>query len=162
MTGFNYSNGALHAEGVDLAALASQAGTPFYCYSTAVLEANYRAYADAFAGQNVGFCFALKANSSQAVIRTLAKLGAGADVVSGGEMARALAAGIPASRIVFSGVGKTADELRAALAAGIHQINVESIPELEALSAVAAEMGVTADVALRTASSSSSTRCSRT
>lgn len=147
--GFNYVDGALHAEGVDLAALGAQVGTPFYCYSTAALEANYRAYADAFAGQNVGFCFALKANSSQAVIRTLAKLGAGADVVSGGEMARALAAGIPASRIVFSGVGKTGDELRAALAAGIHQINVESIPELEALSAVAVEMGVTADVALR-------------
>jgi diaminopimelate decarboxylase len=147
--GFKYAEGALHAEGVDLATVAADIGTPFYCYSTAVLEANYRAYADAFAGQDVGFCFALKANSSQAVIRTLAKLGAGGDVVSGGEMARALAAGIPAAKIVFSGVGKTGDELRAALAAGIHQINVESIPELEALSAVAAEMGKTADIALR-------------
>lgn len=149
MTGFTYVNGALHADGVDLAALAAEIGTPFYCYSSAVLEEKYRAYADAFAGQNVGFCFALKANSSQAVIRTLARLGAGADVVSGGEMARALAAGVPAAKIVFSGVGKSTDELRAALAAGIHQINVESIPELEALSAVATSMGVVADIALR-------------
>lgn len=149
MTGFAYRNGALCAEQVDLSAIAAAVGTPFYCYSTATLTERYRAYADAFAGQNVGFCFALKANSSQAVIRTLAQLGAGGDVVSAGEMARALAAGIPAGRIVFSGVGKTGDELRAALAAGIHQINVESIPELEALSAIAADMGKTADIALR-------------
>ena len=134
---FNYRNGVLHAEDVALPELAATVGTPFYCYSSAALEANYRAFADAFAGTDTGICYALKANSNLAVIRTLAKLGAGADVVSEGEMRRALAGGIPAERIVFSGVGKTRAEMRAALDAGIFQLNVESIPELEALSEVA-------------------------
>ena len=131
---FTYRNGVLHAEDVALPDLAATVGTPFYCYSSAALEANYRAFADAFAGTDTGICYALKANSNLAVIRTLAKLGAGADVVSEGEMRRALAGGIPADRIVFSGVGKTREEMRAALEAGIFQLNVESIPELEALS----------------------------
>ena len=129
--------------------LAATVGTPFYCYSSAALEANYRAFADAFAGTDTGICYALKANSNLAVIRTLAKLGAGADVVSEGEMRRALAGGIPADRIVFSGVGKTRDEMRAALEAGIFQLNVESIPELEALSQVASSLDRTASIAIR-------------
>jgi diaminopimelate decarboxylase len=149
MSAFAYRNGVLHAESVALTDLASSVGTPFYCYSTAALEAHYRAYATAFEGQDVGVCYALKANSNLAVVRTLARLGAGADVVSEGEMRRALAAGVPAGKIVFSGVGKTREELRAALEAGIHQINVESIPELEALSEVASAMGVTAEIAFR-------------
>ncbi|WP_207456642.1 diaminopimelate decarboxylase [Azospirillum sp. SYSU D00513] len=149
MSVFAYRDGVLHAESVSLADIARSVGTPFYCYSTAALEAHYRAYANAFEGQNVGVCYALKANSNLAVVRTLAALGAGADVVSGGEMRRALAAGVPASKIVFSGVGKTRAELRDALLAGIHQINVESIPELEALSEVATGLGVTAEIAFR-------------
>ncbi len=146
---FAYRNGVLHAESVPLSRIAEAVGTPFYCYSTAALEAHYSAYAGAFAGQDAGVCYAVKANSNLAVIRCLARLGAGADVVSGGEMRRALAAGIPAGRIVFSGVGKTREEMRAALEAGIHQINVESIPELEALSEVAASLGVEAPIAFR-------------
>ncbi|HEY0833837.1 MAG TPA: diaminopimelate decarboxylase [Azospirillum sp.] len=146
---FAYRNGILHAEGVALPAIAEQVGTPFYCYSTEALVANYRAYAGAFEGQDAGVCFALKSNSNLAVVRTLAALGSGADVVSEGEFRRALAAGIPAGRIVFSGVGKTRQEMRTALEAGIYQINVESIPELEALSEVAASMGVEAPIAIR-------------
>lgn len=149
MTAFTYRAGVLHAEDVPLPRIAEQVGTPAYVYSTAALTGTYRRFADAFAGLPATICYALKANSNQAVIRTLAKLGAGADVVSEGEMRRALAAGIPARRIIFSGVGKTVAEMEAALAAGLHQINVESIPELEALSAVASRMGVTASVALR-------------
>ncbi|HYD64032.1 diaminopimelate decarboxylase family protein, partial [Azospirillum sp.] len=144
MNPFVYRNGVLHAEGVSLAAIAAEVGTPFYCYSTAALIASYRAYAGAFEGQDAGVCYALKANSNLAVVRTLAAQGAGADVVSEGEMRRALAAGVPANRIVFSGVGKTRAEMRAALEAGIYQLNVESVPELEALSEVASSMGVTA------------------
>lgn len=149
MNGFAYRNGILHAETVPLPAIAGQVGTPFYCYSTEVLETTYRAFADAFAGSGTSICYALKANSNLAVIRVLASLGAGGDVVSVGELKRALAAGIPASRIVFSGVGKMREEMRFALEAGIYQINVESVPELEALSEVAASMGVTAPVAVR-------------
>lgn len=149
MNAFTYRNGVLHAEAVPLPAIAERVGTPFYCYSTAALEGAYRAYADAFAGMDASVCYALKANSNLAVIRTLARLGAGADVVSEGELKRALAAGIPASRIVFSGVGKTRGEMRAALDRGIHQTNVESVPELEALSEVAASMGAVADIAVR-------------
>lgn len=149
MNAFTYRNGVLHAEAVPLPTIAERVGTPFYCYSTAALEGAYRAYADAFAGMDASVCYALKANSNLAVIRTLARLGAGADVVSEGELRRALAAGIPASRIVFSGVGKTRGEMRAALEQGIHQTNVESVPELEALSEVAASMGVVADIAVR-------------
>ncbi|HYH38576.1 MAG TPA: diaminopimelate decarboxylase [Azospirillum sp.] len=149
MNPFTYKDGVLHAEGVSLQAVAAEVGTPFYCYSTAALVANYRAYAGAFEGQDAGVCYALKANSNLAVVRTLAQQGAGADVVSEGEMRRALAAGVPANRIVFSGVGKTRTEMRAALEAGIYQLNVESVPELEALSEVASSMGVQAPIAIR-------------
>ncbi len=149
MSAFAYRNGVLHAESVPLSTIAESVGTPFYCYSTAALEAHYGAYAGAFADQDAGVCYAVKANSNLAVIRTFARMGAGADVVSGGEMQRALAGGIPAERIVFSGVGKTRAEMRAALEAGIHQINVESIPEVEALSEVATSLGVVAPIAFR-------------
>src|SRR6185312_7139973 len=112
---FHYRNGVLHAEDVDISRLAETVGTPFYCYSTATLERHYRVFAEAFAGVNTLVCYAMKANSNQSVLRTLAKLSAGADVVSGGELKRASAAGIPPEQIVFSGVGKTAAELRKAL-----------------------------------------------
>ena len=137
MNHFDYRSGVLHAEAVNLADLAAAVGTPFYCYSTATLERHYRVFTEAFAGEKVLVCYAMKATSNQSVLRTLAKLGAGADVVSGGELKRALAAGIPAAKILFSGVGKTEDELRAALAADILCINVESEPELELLSRLA-------------------------
>jgi diaminopimelate decarboxylase len=149
MNHFDYRAGVLHAEAVNLSALAESVGTPFYCYSTATLERHYRVFTDAFAGEDVLVCYAMKANSNQSVLRTLAKLGAGADVVSGGELKRALAAGIPANRILFSGVGKTEAELRAALAADILCINVESEPELELLSRLAVETGRTARVSVR-------------
>ena len=108
---FAYRNGVLHAEDVDLIALSEAVGTPFYCYATATLERHYRVFAHAFADVDALICYAMKANSNQAVIATLAKLGAGADVVSGGELLRARAAGVPPDKIMFSGVGKTADEL---------------------------------------------------
>jgi diaminopimelate decarboxylase len=149
MNHFDYRAGVLHAEAVNLADLAAQVGTPFYCYSTATLERHYRVFTEAFAGEKVLVCYALKANSNQSVLRTLAKLGAGADVVSGGELKRALAAGIPANKILFSGVGKTEAELRAALAADILCINVESESELELLSRLAVETGRTARVSVR-------------
>src|ERR1700682_1422176 len=136
---FAYRNGVLNAEAVDLAALAEEIGTPFYCYSTATLERHYKVFAGAFADVRALVCYAMKANSNQAVLKTLAKLGAGADVVSGGELKRALAAGIPPQKILFSGIGKTEAELRAALAAGILCINVESESELELLSRLAVE-----------------------
>src|SRR5882757_6119900 len=132
MNHFDYRNGVLHAEAVDLLRLADAVGTPFYCYSTATLERHYRVFADAFADVNALVCYAMKANSNQAVIKTLAKLGAGADVVSGGELKRARAAGIPADKIMFSGLGKTAAELALAIDEGILCINVESEPELDA------------------------------
>ncbi len=146
---FAYRNGVLHAEGVNLASLAEAVGTPFYCYSTATLERHYRVFADAFADVPAMVCYAVKANSNQAVIATLAKLGAGADVVSGGELKRALKAGVPAERIMFSGIGKTADELAMALDANIFCVNVESEPELELLSRIAASKGTTAHVSVR-------------
>jgi len=146
---FDYRNGILHAEGVDLVSLADKVGTPFYCYSTATLERHYQVFAEAFADVPSLVCYAMKANSNQAVVATLARLGAGADVVSGGELKRALAAGIPPQKIMFSGVGKTKDELAAAVDAGILCINVESEPELELLSSVAATRGRTAHVSLR-------------
>jgi len=149
MNHFDYRNGVLHAEAVNLISLAEAVGTPFYCYSTATLERHYRVFSDAFAGEKVLVCYALKANSNQSVLRTLAKLGAGADVVSGGELKRALAAGIPPERIVFSGIGKTEAELRAALAADILCINVESEPELELLSRLAGEQGRVARISVR-------------
>lgn len=146
---FDYRDGVLHAEAVNLESLAQSVGTPFYCYSSATIERHYRVFADAFAGTDALVCYAMKANSNQAVLRTLAKQGAGADVVSGGELKRALAAGIPPNKILFSGVGKTADELRLALSHDILSINVESEPELELLSQVAAEMGRTARISIR-------------
>jgi diaminopimelate decarboxylase len=149
MNHFDYRNGVLHAEAVSLSDLAREVGTPFYCYSTATLERHYRVFTEAFAGEKVLVCYAMKANSNQSVLRTLAKLGAGADVVSGGELKRALAAGIPPSKIVFSGVGKTEAELRAALEHDILCINVESEPELELLSQLASESGRIARISVR-------------
>ncbi|HLL28233.1 MAG TPA: diaminopimelate decarboxylase [Xanthobacteraceae bacterium] len=146
---FAYRDGVLFAEDVDLTALAGKIGTPFYCYSSATLERHYKVFADAFASVPSLVCYALKANSNQAVIATLARLGAGADIVSGGELKRALAAGVPANKIVFSGVGKTKDEIAAALAAGIYCFNIESEPELAALSAIAVEMKRAAPVSVR-------------
>jgi diaminopimelate decarboxylase len=147
--GFAHIAGELHCDGVALSRIAASVGTPFYCYSSAVLEAQYRRFAAAFADQDATVFYAVKANSNLAVIRTLARLGAGADIVSEGELRRALAAGIPASRIVFSGIGKTRAEITFALATGVHQINVESEPELAALSEIAAAMGATAAITLR-------------
>lgn len=149
MNHFQYRNGVLHAEDVSLAHLADEVGTPFYCYSTATLERHYRVFAEAFTGVPSLVCYAMKANSNQSVLRTLAKLGAGADVVSGGELKRARAAGIPASKILFSGVGKTEAELRQALAEDILCINVESEPELALLSKLATETGRTARISIR-------------
>jgi len=149
MNHFDYRNGVLHAEAVNLSDLADAVGTPFYCYSTATLERHYRVFTEAFAGEKTLVCYAMKANSNQSVLRTLAKLGAGADVVSGGELKRALAAGIPPDKILFSGVGKTEAELRAALRADILCINVESEPELELLSRLAVEAGKTARISVR-------------
>jgi diaminopimelate decarboxylase len=146
---FAHHGGQLHAEGVPIAQIAATVGTPFYVYSAAAFIAQYHRFADAFADQRPLICYAVKANSNLAVLRLFANLGAGADVVSEGELRRALAAGVPPERIVFSGVGKTAGEMAAALAAGIHQINVESVAELRRLSAVASELGRTAPVALR-------------
>jgi diaminopimelate decarboxylase len=149
MNHFEYRDGILHAEGVDLRDIAAAVGTPFYCYSTATLERHYRVFAEAFADIDAVVCYAMKANSNQAVLKTLAALGAGADVVSGGELARALAAGIAPEKIMFSGVGKTAAEIDAGLAAGIFCFNVESEPELHLVSARAAAMGRTAHVSFR-------------
>jgi diaminopimelate decarboxylase len=146
---FDYRNGVLHAEDVPLPDIAAAVGTPFYCYSTATLTRHFDVFAGAFAGMDALVCYAVKANSNQAVLRTLARHGAGADIVSEGELRRVLAAGIPPSRIVFSGVGKTREEMAFALDQGIHQFNVESEPELALLSAVASEKGVRAPVALR-------------
>src|SRR6266508_2758058 len=135
---FTYRNGVLHAEAVNLIDLAQAVATPFYCYSTATLERHYRVFADAFADVPALVCYSLKANANQAVIRTLAALGAGADVVSEGELKRARAAGIAPDRIMFSGIGKTARELALAVDEGILCVNVESEPELELLSSIAA------------------------
>ncbi|HNB26197.1 MAG TPA: diaminopimelate decarboxylase [Alphaproteobacteria bacterium] len=149
MSHFRYVDGELHVEAVPVRRIAEAIGTPFYCYSSATLTDNYQAYAKTLGALGVGIFYSLKANSNQAVIRTLAKAGAGADVVSVGEMYRALKAGVPADRIVFAGVGKTRDEMRAALEAGIHQFNVESQGELETLNEVAVAMGRKAPVTLR-------------
>jgi diaminopimelate decarboxylase len=146
---FAYRDGVLFAEGVDLTALADPVGTPFYCYSTATLERHYKVFADAFADVPSLICYSLKANSNQAVIATLARVGAGADIVSGGELKRALAAGVSADRIVFSGVGKTRDEITAALAADVRCINIESEAELETVSAIASGMRRVAPIAVR-------------
>jgi diaminopimelate decarboxylase len=149
MNAFHYKNGVLHAEDVPLPQIAARFGTPAYVYSTAALVQRYRDFAAALSGLPVTICYALKANSNQAVIATFARLGAGADIVSAGELQRALAAGVPARRIVFAGVGKTEAEMALALDAGILQFNVESEPELRALSRVAQARGRTASVCLR-------------
>jgi len=146
---FDYRNGVLHAEGVNLIALAEAVGTPFYCYASATLERHYNVFAGAFADVDALVCYAMKANSNQAVIATLAKLGAGADVVSGGELLRARAAGIPPHKIMFSGVGKTAHELAQAVDEGILCVNVESEAELELLAAIAAAKGRAIDISIR-------------
>ncbi len=146
---FDYRNGVLHAEGVNLIALAEAVGTPFYCYASATLERHYNVFAGAFADVDALVCYAMKANSNQAVIATLAKLGAGADVVSGGELLRARAAGIPPHKIMFSGVGKTAHELEQAVDEGILCVNVESEAELELLAAIAAAKGRSIDISIR-------------
>ena len=146
---FAYRDGVLHCEDVAIPDLAAAVGTPFYCYSTATLTERYRAYEAAFDGLDARICYAVKANSNQAVLACFARLGAGADVVSEGELRRALAAGIPAGRIVFSGVAKTEDELGFALDQGIGQINVESEPELDLISSLAASRGKRVRIAIR-------------
>jgi diaminopimelate decarboxylase len=146
---FSYVGGVLHAEGVSLPRIAEAVGTPFYCYSTATLERHYRVLQEAFAGLDAFICYALKANSNQAVIATLARLGAGMDVVSEGELRRARAAGVPADKIIFAGVGKTREEMAYALQEGILGFNVESEPELDALSEVAVGLGRIASIAFR-------------
>ena len=146
---FAYRNGVLCAEAVDLAALAQAVGTPFYCYSSATLERHYRVFAGAFADVDALVCYAMKANSNQAVIATLARLGAGADVVSAGELLRARAAGVAAEKIMFSGVGKSEHELALAVEQGILCVNVESEAELERLAAIAAAKGRSTDISIR-------------
>jgi diaminopimelate decarboxylase len=146
---FAYRSGALHCDGVALAEIAAKIPTPFYCYAAGNLRANFSAFREALRGLPVRICFAVKANANQAVLKILAAAGAGADIVSGGELVRALAAGITPSQIVFSGVGKTDAEITAALQANIHQFNVESLPELEAISRIATALNLTAPVALR-------------
>jgi diaminopimelate decarboxylase len=146
---FAYRDGVLHAEAVNLAALADAVGTPFYCYSSATIERHYKVFAGAFADADALVCYAMKANSNQAVIATLARLGAGADVVSEGELWRALSAGVPPDKIVFSGVGKTARELSLAVDKNILCVNVESEPELELLSGIAMGKGRVAAISIR-------------
>jgi len=146
---FDYRSGVLHAEAVDIAKIAEAVGTPFYCYSTATLERHYRVFAGAFSDVKALVCYAMKANSNQAVVRTLAKLGAGADVVSGGELKRARAAGIAPDKIMFSGIGKTAQELALAVDEGILCVNVESEPELELLASIAQGKGRVANISVR-------------
>ena len=146
---FSYKHGVLHAEDVNLKELAEEVGTPFYCYSTATLERHYKVMDEAFKGSEHLICYSIKGNSNQAVIKTLANLGAGMDVVSEGELRRALAVGVPARKIVFSGVGKTAKEMALALREGIACFNVESEPELELLSEVAQRVGQRASVSIR-------------
>src|SRR6516162_5971809 len=146
---FDYRAGLLHAEAVNVEDIAAAVGTPFYCYATATLERHYRVFAGAFADVPALVCYAMKANSNQAVIKTFAKLGVGADVVSEGELKRARLAGIAPDKIMFSGVGKTARELALAVDEGILCVNVESEPELELLSSIAAGKGRTADISVR-------------
>ena len=149
MTAFSYRNGALHAEDVALATIAEAVQTPFYCYSSAAIEQRFEAFHDAFAGQNAHVFYAMKANSNQAVLTTLARLGAGMDVVSEGELRRARAAGVPGERIIFSGVGKTLAEMNLGLQENILCFNVESEPELDALSRAAKSRAAVAPIAIR-------------
>ncbi|QRM53382.1 diaminopimelate decarboxylase [Sinorhizobium sp. BG8] len=149
MNHFEHRDGILYAEDVPVPEIAKAVGTPFYCYSTATLERHYKVFSKAFDGVDAMVCYAMKANSNQAVLKTLARLGAGIDVVSEGELRRALAAGVPASRIMFSGVGKTPREMDLGLEAGIYCFNVESEPELEILNARAVKLGKQAHVSFR-------------
>ncbi|TWD53543.1 diaminopimelate decarboxylase [Agrobacterium vitis] len=149
MNHFQYRDGVLYAEDVAVTEIANAVGTPFYCYSTATLERHYKVFSEAFAGVDAMVCYAMKANSNQAVLKTLGRLGAGVDVVSEGELRRALAAGIPANRIMFSGVGKTPSEMDLGLEAGIYCFNVESEPELEVLNQRAIKAGKKAHVSFR-------------
>jgi diaminopimelate decarboxylase len=149
MRPFSYRHGALHAEDVALTTIADVVGTPFYCYSSAAIERSFEAFRDAFGGQNAFISYAMKANSNQAVLTTLAKLGAGMDVVSEGELRRARSAGVPGERIIFSGVGKTLAEMNLGLDENIFCFNVESEPELEALSHAASDRGAVAPIAIR-------------
>ena len=149
MDHFLYRDGILHAEDVPLPDIAAEVGTPFYVYSTATLTRHFQLFDEALHGLDHLVCYAMKANSNQAVLRLMASLGAGVDVVSGGEYARAKAAGFPGERIVFSGVGKTGEEIRAALGGGVRQFNVESEPELLRLSAVAVSLGKSAPITIR-------------
>ena len=149
MENFNYQNGEMYAENVALRKIAECIGTPFFCYSSSTFERNYKAFGHAVAGLDYEICYAVKANSNIAVIALLARLGAGADVVSSGELRRALAAGIPPQKIVFSGVGKTRKELEEALNSGVTRINVESEPELNLLSGIASQLGLTAEISIR-------------
>ncbi len=149
MDHFLYRDGVLHAEDVPLAEIAAQVGTPFYCYSTATLARHFKLFDDALEGMDHLVCYAMKAASNQAILKTLAGLGAGMDVVSAGEYLRARAAGVPGEKIVFAGVGKTREEMRIALEGGVRQFNVESEPEMIALSEVATSLGVTAPITVR-------------
>lgn len=149
MDHFLYKDGVLHAEDVAIPDIAEAVGTPFYVYSTATLTRHYRLFDEALDGLDHLVCYAMKANSNQAVLKTIANLGAGVDVVSGGEYLRAKAAGFPGDRIVFSGVGKTREEMRLALEGGIRQFNIESEPEMLVLSSVADGLGITAPITVR-------------
>jgi diaminopimelate decarboxylase len=149
MDHFLYRDGALFAEDVPVSEIAAAVGTPFYVYSTATLLRHFQLFDDALDGTDHLVCYAMKAASNQAILKTLAQAGAGMDVVSGGEYLRAKAAGVPGDKIVFSGVGKTADEIRTALTGGIRQFNVESEPEMEVINAVALELGVVAPITVR-------------
>ncbi len=149
MDHFLYRDGALYAEDVPISEIAAAVGTPFYVYSTATLQRHFKLFDDALEGTDHLVCYAMKAASNQAILKTLAQAGAGMDVVSGGEYMRAKAAGVPGEKIVFSGVGKTADEIRTALTGGIRQFNVESEPEMQVINAVAMELGVIAPITVR-------------
>ncbi len=149
MDHFLYRDGALYAEDVPISEIAAAVGTPFYVYSTATLLRHFKLFDDALDGMDHLVCYAMKAASNQAILKTLAQAGAGMDVVSGGEYLRAKAAGVPGDKIVFSGVGKTADEIRTALTGGIRQFNVESEPEMEVINAVALDLGVVAPITVR-------------
>ena len=149
MRHFAYRDGVLNAEDVSLPEIARAVGTPFYCYSSATIERHFEVFRAAFSSQDALICYAMKANSNQAVLTTLARLGAGMDVVSEGELRRARAAGVPGEKIIFSGVGKTQAEMALGLEENILCFNVESEPELEALSAVASSRGALAPIAIR-------------
>ena len=149
MDHFNYRNGQLYAEGVSVGEIAASVGTPFYVYSTATLERHFQLFDEALDGMDHCICYAMKAASNQAILKTLGNLGAGMDVVSGGEYRRAIAAGIPPEKVVFSGVGKTLEEITLALQSGIRQFNVESDSELAQISEIASSMGKMAPIAIR-------------